>query len=180
MSLHSKDGRTVKLRAKEVSEGFSKNPPIICGHVTTEEVDTVYNHLRVVGFEEAIPANPEGEKCGLGLDPGNHWELHVRIFPDGRLESHVEVSREYFEHLGNNRIFVVYEPFQYLYPKWPVNLLYTPFNKGVASVQNNFEVKMPPPASFTPWKPVVVSIALVAGFAAIMAVIAGRKGGSQS
>ncbi len=175
-----RDGSSVELTAREVSEGFSKSPPVICGYVEKEQVDAVRDRLHEVGFKEAVPATQEGEKYGLSLDIGNHWELHLRIFPDGSLESHVEVSREYFEHLGDNRIFVVYEPFQYLFPKWPAHLFYRPAKMEIASVEENFEVKIPAPTSFTPWKPVVVSVALIAGFAAIVAAIASRKGDSRS
>ncbi|GBC75050.1 hypothetical protein HRbin06_00361 [archaeon HR06] len=74
------------------------------------------------------------------------------------MESEIEVQREYLEHLGDKRIYVVYEPFEYLRDIYNNFHLIYKGDRWVMKVIDNFRVALRPPKSLTPWKPIIVSL----------------------
>ncbi|QRF76164.1 hypothetical protein Thermo_01681 [Thermoplasmatales archaeon] len=158
----TEDGVTHKLKASDI-QNISREP-LFENWIPPEKLSEVKDYLLSTGFKIPGMALPQGEVFGLtrSLDP--ILELHIRAFPDGRIQSHVEVKREFFEHLGGqSRIYVVYEAYQFYRPV--VNefyLRYISSNSYVTSIIQNFNVSIPAPSKVTPWKPIVMGIGMAA------------------
>jgi len=145
----------IVLKAYEIEEA---KEPLFFTYIPTNKVDVIYNHLKSKGFENAKPSIKKGEKYSIRKILDYPWELHLRIYDNGIIESEIEVQREYLEHLGDKRIYVVYEPFEYLrdiYDKF--HLIYKR-DRMVMKVIDNFRIALRPPKSLTPWKPIVISL----------------------
>jgi len=156
------DGSTVRLRASELEEGLREGR-LFKLWLPPDKVDEVARYLlERCGFKRALPSLNKGERYGISRRLSEVWELHLRIYGNGLMEGEVEVSREYFEHLGRSRVSVVYEPFQFyrlIYGK--LHILYWPSRKWVVKVLENARVKVKPPKSLTPWKPIMVSLGVL-------------------
>ena len=106
------DGEEVVLKAIDV-ENMPKMGPMFKLYVPWDTVDKVHSHLINLGFEPAYPSVSKGEKYTVRKKLYSPWELHLRVYGDGFIEAEVEVQREYLQHLGDKRIYVVYEAFEY-------------------------------------------------------------------
>ncbi len=83
--------------------------------------------------------------------------LHVRIYEDGFIDCHFEVSREYLEHLTHRSVPCIYEVFM-LY-RTVYDKLYVFDNaakKWIVRIESNYKIRLPPPSTSTEWKPIVV------------------------
>lgn len=155
-------GEVVTLPAEVVEDSLVKEPLFLLW-VPSRLIEVLHAHLLKMGFEEAFPSLPKGEVHSVRRLLEDPWELHLRIYADGFIESEVEVRREFVEHLGDRRMYVVYEAFEFyrdLYDTFHV--YYRPSGKWVVKVLENFRVRVRPPQSLTPWKPVVAGVAALA------------------
>ncbi len=156
------DGSIVELKADEVRKRICREPLFLL-YVPPTQVDNVYRALLSHGFrEESLLRVYKGEKYSLVKKLVDPWELHVRIYENGMIESEVEVSRDYVEHLGDSRIYVVYETFNYysqVYNK--LHILYKQPDRWVIKVIDHFHIKIRPPKTLTPWKPIVITAAIL-------------------
>lgn len=121
-----------------------------------EWLQNVKEVLMQEGFSITILQAIEPEQVfGLVRKQDEIWQMHVRGFADGRLNSHIEISSEYFEHLDDKyRRDATLELTQILDAhRIPYEL------KGSLP---QMEVTLFPPKQLTPWKPIVAIIALVA------------------
>lgn len=168
-----------KLKASDIQN--ISNKPLFDNWIPKNKIEDVKNYLLNSGFKVPELAYPEGEIFGLTRSLDQIWELHIRGFKDGRIIPHVEVNRKFFEHLGDHRLYVAYEAYQFYRPV--VNefyLRYIPDKSYVTSIIENFDVSIPTPSKITPWKPVVAGL----GIAAIIGLAAyylskPPKGGSK-
>ncbi len=121
-----------------------------------ERLQSIKEVLIQEGFSGTILQAPEpGQVFGLVRKQDEIWEMHVRGFADGRLKSHIEISRDYLEHFNDNyRRDATLELIQIL------NAHQTPYEFRGSLPQ--MEVTLLPPEQLTPWKPIVTIIALVA------------------
>ncbi|QIW22757.1 hypothetical protein EWF20_00325 [Sulfolobus sp. S-194] len=77
----------------------------------TSEIERLLRDLKRAGFKETLLEIRKGEMYSLSKKIGI-WEIHIRIYPDGFLDSHLELSREYFQHLTFSSISFAYELYQ--------------------------------------------------------------------
>ncbi len=61
----------------------------------------------------------KGEKKALSLKFYNIWELHARIYEEGFIDAHFELSREYFEHLSYPTVSAIYEIYDFYKSAYP-------------------------------------------------------------
>jgi len=163
----TEDGTLHKLKASDI-QNISTHP-LFANWIPENKIEDVKKYLLSSGFKEPELAYPEGEIFGLTRSLDQIWELHIRAFPDGSIIPHVEVNRQFFEHLGDHRLFVAYEAYEFYRPV--VNdfyLRYIPDSSYITSITENFDISIPPPSTFTPWKPIVagIGIAAIIGLAA--------------
>jgi hypothetical protein len=117
-------------------------------------LQTVKGVLIQEGFSDTILQVKEpGQVFGLVKRLDKVWEMHVRGFNDGRLKAEIEVARDFFEHLNNKyrrdatpELLQILDAYQVPYE----------FEGNLPQVA----VTLDPPQQLTPWKPVVVIVAL--------------------
>lgn len=156
------DGRRVLI-----DETLSKNEELFALLVPIGNIDKIAKHLTAnEGFTSASPAIPKGEKYSLSRIISHPWELHIRLFERspldyfGSLYAHVEVSREYFEHLSFVQP-VIYEPFEYYRMVYPQFHVYSNIHQNwISSIDENYRYKLKTPQNLTEWKPVVTTVAV--------------------
>ena len=149
-------------------ENILSKEPLFLLYVPPDQIDMIYKFLRYeMNFEKAFPTIPKGERYNIRKKLVKPWELHLRIYPNGFIESEVEIQREYLEHLNQRRLFVVYEPFKYYYHVYDkLHIYYKPKKKWIIKVIDNFHIKLNPPETLTPWRPIITGIVALstAGF----------------
>ena len=130
--------------------------------VPKSKIDDVVNAMKNAGFhEEKLEF---GEKYSLVMKIYNIWDLHVRIYPDGFIDSHFEVSREYLEHLTYETIPSIYEPFEFYRTAYnKLHIFDAVTKKWIKEVRSNYLVTLNPPSALTPWKPISVIAGVLAG-----------------
>ncbi|BCU69853.1 hypothetical protein [Stygiolobus caldivivus] len=116
----------------------------------TKDVQKFLRDLKSRGFKETALEIRKGESYSLTKRIGV-WEVHVRIYPDGFVDPHLEVSREYFQHLNSPSVSFAYE----LMLMFPYLELYN-HGKRVVRVEGVYEEKLSPPSHLVPWKPVTI------------------------
>jgi hypothetical protein len=137
--------------------------------VPPTKILAVKDFLEQSGFKTPDLAIPMGEAVGLSKSLSDDWEIHIRIFKDGRVQSHIEVDRTYFEHLSNLRVYTAYEAYEFYRPiVQEFYLKYSPDNEWIKSINETFSITLPPPSTRTPWKPIVGGLA----FATIIGIAA--------
>lgn len=167
------DGRRVHITKEETinEEYFSLLVP-------TKKIDEIASKLKSEdGFSDAFPAFNKGEDFSISKVILHPWELHLRLYresaqpPFGKIQGHIEVSREYFEHFNLVQP-VIYEPFEF-YRKFFSNFVVwcKPYNNWVSSIDENYKITLQGPSGLTPWKPVVATVAAVGIFAGILYAI---------
>ena len=125
--------------------------------VPKSKVDDVANAMKDVGFHDEKPEFYQGEKYSLVMRIYNIWDLHVRIHPDGFIDSHFEVSREYAS-FNYETMPSVYEPFEFYrtaYNKF--HIFDAVAKKWVKEVRNNYLVTLNPPRALTAWRRSVIA-----------------------
>ena len=122
------------------------------------------------GFQDTIlQLRKPGQVFGLIKKLDNTWEIHVRGFEDGRLESEIEISRDYFEHFSDEyRTEATSELTQILDAyQIPYKIIGSPSSSTVA---------LYPPKALTPWKPIAAIGGIVAFFGFLIWLGKKRKG----
>ena len=90
-----------------------------------------------------------GQVFGLVKRVDDIWEMHVRGFDDGRLESEIEISRDYFEHLDDRFRRDATADLKQILDAYEV-----PYS--IEGDISHSTVVLPYPESVTPWKPLAV------------------------
>lgn len=113
------------------------------------------------GFEPTVlQIVKPGQVFGLVKDISNVWQMHVRGFEDGHLESEIEISRYYLEHPSTSRPAT--EELRKILDQH--NIQHNWEGQLVAPIQ----VKTEPPGTLTDWRPLLaigVAIAAVVSIA---------------
>ena len=154
------NGEIVELKAVDLEERIRKEPLFLL-YVPPSYINNIYRVLKLLGFAETALRVSKGERYSLVKKLDEPWEHHVKIYGNGLIESEIEVGRDYVEHLGDCRIFVIYETFNYYsraYDK--LHILYKPLNRWITEIIDHFHVRIRPPKILTPWKPIVVTAAV--------------------
>lgn len=142
----------------------ARNQPLFTPWIPIDKITNVETALKQLGFQNAVPSEPQGEILSLSkaLAPNSlEWELHIRVFKNGDLKPHIEVNREYFEHLTHPRLYVLYEAYDFYRMACPE--FYVKYGgEWISKIEENFSITLPSPSSVTPWRPVVGGIALAA------------------
>ncbi len=124
--------------------------------------------LLAEGFKDTrLQIVKTGQMFGLVKRLSDVWEMHVRGFEDGALESEIEVSREYFEHLDDQ------------YRKDATSELLSILKQHgipykVTGALPEMAVRLQTPKSVTPWKPVAVLGALL-GIVALLGYLSRKR-----
>lgn len=124
--------------------------------------------LLAEGFKDTrLQITKPRQVFGLVKRLSDVWEMHVRGFEGGALESEIEVSRDYFEHLDDR------------YRKDATNELLSILKQygiphKVTGALPNVEVTLQAPESVTPWKPVAVLGALL-GVVALLGYLSRKR-----
>jgi len=128
--------------------------------MTTTEIEEWLEMAKEVLGQEGFRHTPlqvvkPGQVFGLVKKVADIWEMHVRGFDDGRLESEIEISRDYFEHLDNRfrrdatpelkQILEIYQIPYKIEEDAPYSMVVLPY-----------------PESVTPWKPIAAIAGIVA------------------
>ncbi|BDC17451.1 hypothetical protein [Acidianus sp. HS-5] len=131
--------------------------------VPKSKIGDVVNAMENAGFHEEKMESKE-EKYSLVMKIYNIWDLHVRIYPDGFIDSHFEVSREYLEHLNYETIPSIYEPFEFYRTAYnKLHIFDAVAKKWIKEVRSNYLVTLNPPNALTQWKPISVIAGVLAG-----------------
>lgn len=167
------DGRRVHISKDEIREEeyFSLLVP-------TKKIDEIATTLKKKdGFKDAVPAFNKNEDYSISKVIMHPWELHLRLYresiqpPYGKIQAHIEVSREYFEHFQVVQP-VIYEPFEFYREYFKYFVVWcNPHNNWVKSIDENYKITLPGPSNLTPWKPIVATVAAVGIFAGILYAI---------
>ena len=137
--------------------------------VPKNKIETVVSALKSSGFKEVSLEFTKGEKYSLSMKIYNIWELHVRIYQDGFIDGHFEVSRDYLEHLQYPTIPSIYEVFDFYRTAYDkLHIFDSIAGKWIKEVRTHYLVTLNPPRSLTPWEP----IAIVAGALSTVGIIA--------
>ncbi len=154
------DGETVVLDKEEM-----KDERMLAIVIPREKVWSFASFLYDRGFSEATPAWNQGEEFGLSRIIDDPWEIHIRIYRNGRIFPHVEVRRDYFQHLDEKYIWpVYYEAMKYVDEFTDEHgLFYLKTKKWVTGIVTKAKSRLIGPDGLTEWKPVV---SFVSGLAA--------------
>jgi hypothetical protein len=127
--------------------------------VPRSKLDDVVGALKASGFREERLEFYKGEKYSLSLKVYNIWELHVRIYDDGFIDGHYEVSRDYLEHLQYHTIPSIYEVFDFYRTAYDrLHIFDSVAKKWVKEVRTHYLVTLNPPRSLTAAQPVAVVV----------------------
>jgi hypothetical protein len=122
-------------------------------------LEDVFNALKNSGFKDVGVEFYKGEKYSLSMKIYNIWELHVRIYEDGFIDSHFEVSRDYFEHLQYPTIPSIYEVFDFYRTAYnKLHIFDNVAKKWIKEIRNHYLVTLNSPRSLSPWEPIVVTV----------------------
>ncbi len=151
-------GKIIRLDAEFIESKIPEETLFLLW-IPRDYVDKVYRGLISKGFKDTgIHLKKFKDEHSISKTFDN-WELHIRLDKStGFIHAEIEVSREYFEHLGKWRANVIYEAFEFyrdIYDK--LHIYYLPEKDWITKIYNHFRVKISGPKSLTPWKPVVVS-----------------------
>ena len=145
------DGQEITLSQEDM-----KDERYIAIVLPSDKVDYFANFLKTQGFKDATPAWDQGEKYGLSKIIYDPWEMHIRIFENGQIYSHIEVRRDYFEHLDERYIWPVYdEPIKLVKQVTDaIGTLHVKSGEWVRRVITKARVTLSPPSKVTEWRPV--------------------------
>jgi hypothetical protein len=127
--------------------------------VPKSRMEDVVNALKSSGFKEEKLEFYKGERYSLSMKICNIWELHVRIYDDGFIDGHFEVSRDYLEHLWYYTIPSIYEVFEFYKNACNKLLIFdNSAKKWVKEVRTQYLIMLNPPRSLTAWQPIAVAV----------------------
>ena len=149
-----------------LEESDMKDERLLAIIIPAEETWGFASYLYEHGFKDAQPSWFQGEKYGLSRIVNDPWELHIRIFENGYLFPHIEIRRDFTQHLNDKYVWPVYfEAMRYVYQFTNRNdLVYLKTNQRVMRIVTKTSVKLTPPSELTEWKPwVYFGIGIAAG-----------------
>jgi len=127
--------------------------------VPKNKIEDVVNALKGSRFREEKLEFYKGEKYSLSMRIYNIWELHVRIYDDGFIDGHFEVSRDYLEHLQYYTIPSIYEVFDFYRTAYnKLHIFDNVAKKWIKEVRTQYLVTLEPPKSLTAWQPIAVVV----------------------
>ncbi|MQL56132.1 hypothetical protein [Acidianus ambivalens] len=137
--------------------------------VPRNKIEEVVNALRNSGFKDVNLKSNKGEKFYLSMKIYNVWELHVRIYDDGFIDGHFELSRDYLEYQQYQTIPSIYEVFDFYRIAYDKLHIYDAIaKKWIKEVRTQYLVTLNPPKSLTQWEP----IAVIGGVLSAIGIIA--------
>lgn len=149
--LMLEDGSEITLSLDDM-----KNERMIALVIPEEQTWPFASYLHNHGFEDTKLAWDQGQKYSLSKILNNTWEMHIRIFGDGKIYPHIEVRRDFTQHLNQNFTMpVFYEAMKYLEDftnAW--GILHLKTNKWVTGILTKAKFKINPPDSLTKWEPI--------------------------
>lgn len=124
--------------------------------IPESSIDPLSDRLKSVGFRKAVPSWDQGETYGLSKPVNGTWEMHVRVFPDGSIYSHVEIRRDFFQHLNERYVWPVYDEALELARAVAANVrtVHVKSDSQVSRILAREKVTLAPPSRLTGWKPV--------------------------
>ena len=130
-------------------------------YVPKERIEEVIKALKEAGFREV---RQEGDELySLSVKFYDIWELHIRVYRNGFITSHFELSRDLFQ-LNYPTVPSVYEPFEFYKVAYDRFHLYDAVaRKWVKDVLGNYLVTLNPPHDLTAWRPIKVVHGVLAG-----------------
>ncbi|GAB6947965.1 hypothetical protein JCM16161A_20950 [Vulcanisaeta sp. JCM 16161] len=155
------DGSRYRIPLNVIMRGLRNNVFVI--RVPQDEVDYVAEELIRRGFKPTILAVNKGERYSLAMKVESPWEIHTRVFPDGIVESEVEISRDYLQHLVGPRFNVVYEIYDLLKDITDYRrICIKPLGRCINDVIENIGIELRAPRALMPWKPLIAVVSLMA------------------
>ncbi len=82
--------------------------------IKVNDIDKAIAVLKSRGYRETRLAKNMGEILDLIANKDNYKEIHVRVFGDGCIFSHLEISRRYINHLSSTSIPAVLHVYEEL------------------------------------------------------------------
>lgn len=144
--------------------GGSRNPIFIIKIPPYRVYDAAMGGLINRGFRKTMLSVNKGETYSLVMRIHEPWEIHTRIFSNGVIETEIEISREYLQHLIGPRFNIVYEVYDALrhFVK-ERRICIKPLGRCISDVIENMRIQLEAPRALIPWKPIVVisSVALI-------------------
>ena len=155
------DGSRYRIPLNVIMRGLQNNIFVI--KVPQDEVNYAAEELIRRGFKPTMLAVNKGERYSLAMKVKPPWEIHTRIFPDGTIESEVEVSRDYLQHLIGPRFNVVYEAYDLLrgIPD-DKRICIKPLGRCISDVVENIGIELKSPKALIPWRPLIFMASLIA------------------
>lgn len=158
------DGSRIKL-----TESERKDEEYFTVVVSPSKVEHIVAALRKDGFRDAWPAWNKGEAYGLSKVVDEPWEMHVRLYSDGSIYSHIEIQRDYFEHLDTRFTWpLIDEITRYLQRATDAYMIvHTRSRQMVKRIISKVKIRITPPLSRTEWKPVAEVVGIIAATAIV-------------
>lgn len=145
------------------------------------KIEEVVNTMKTSGFHEEKLEVYKGEKYSLVMKFYDIWDLHVKVYSDGFIDSHFEVSREDLEHINYETIPSIYEPFEFYRTAYDkLHIFDNVTKKWTKEVRSNYLVTLNPPSTLTPWKPISVIASVLAGIGFIAYALSRLDKGEKS
>ncbi len=139
-----------------------KDERTFCLKVSPRHVDSIAMSLMKIGFKRPSLTFKMGEKYSLSKLIMFPWELHVRIYNNGCIYSHVEIYRKYVQHLLGYTFPSIEEAFSLISKIQDVEMNYR--NMKLTKILEYETFKLKTPRLLLPWKPFFLLTAFVAGF----------------
>ncbi|BBG24285.1 hypothetical protein [Sulfuracidifex tepidarius] len=150
------DGETVSLNDNDI-----KNERNFCLKVPPTYVNSVASSLIKIGFKKPSLAFKMGEKYSLSKVVLFPWELHIRIYDNGCIYSHIEIYRKYIQHLLGYTFPYLEGTFSLISNIHEAELTYKNIKLKKILEYKTFSLKSP--RLLLPWKPLFMLSAVIAG-----------------
>jgi hypothetical protein len=152
------DGETVSLKNEDLVKERT-----FCLRVSPKHVDDLASSLFRVGFKKPSLSFRMGEKYSLSKVLIFPWELHMRIYDNGCIFSHIEVQRKYIQHLLGYVLPSLEESFSIISKFQDVEINYE-LDKKLRKVLEYSVFKLNAPRFLLPWQPFFMLSAFLVGF----------------
>jgi len=150
------DGRRYGIPLSMIMRGLRDSVFVV--RIPSDEVDDAAIGLIRRGFKQTSLALNKGELYSLTKRVYEPWELHVRIFNNGYVESEIEVDRDYLQHLTGPRFNVIYEAYEALKGFTSYRrICIKPLGECINDVIENVGIELRAPRVLIPWKPLVAA-----------------------
>ncbi len=150
------DGKMVSLNDNEM-----KNERNFCLKVPPTCVDSIVSSLIKFGFKRPSLTFKMGEKYSLSKVILFPWELHIRVYDNGCIYSHIEIYRKYIQHLLGYTFPYIEGTYSLISNVRKVELTYKDAKLKKILEYKTFRLKSP--SFLLPWKPLFMFSAVLAG-----------------